>query len=140
MPTLLILLIFKVKFCITLEVSQILRQNLAEMWNNYIQMNWTNKYFWKLIYLFLFSKQKYSVKRVLDLYSCIRPPSDIMMRLWFAVIIACMINGIWCKNVMSIDSSALHWWFLNIDTLVPVVTCKTFIWISQVSWRISGLK
>jgi hypothetical protein len=36
---------FEVKFCITLEVSRILRQNLAEMWNNYIQMNRANTYF-----------------------------------------------------------------------------------------------
>jgi hypothetical protein len=36
---------FSVKFCITLEVSRILRRNLAEMWNNYIQMNRAKKYF-----------------------------------------------------------------------------------------------
>jgi hypothetical protein len=35
--------IFNVKFCITLEISRILRWNLAEMWNNYIQINWAKK-------------------------------------------------------------------------------------------------
>jgi hypothetical protein len=36
--------IFKVEFCITLEVGRILRRNLADMWINYIEMNRAKKY------------------------------------------------------------------------------------------------
>jgi hypothetical protein len=46
---------------ITLEVSRILKRNLAEMWNNYKQMNRAKKYIFLKINLYLFRKQKYIV-------------------------------------------------------------------------------